>query len=117
MPTGAKAKPSRVRLLQGAIFMIGAVALAVLVGGGALSFSWTPALLGAIYLAAALAGGRDGGHWSTACVLLGWGTAVLLESEGVIARGRRRSISPARGSVAWSPRSSSVVGSAPTLWG
>jgi len=37
--------------------------------------------LGAVYAAAALAGRRDGGHWSTACALLAWGTSVVLVRE------------------------------------
>lgn len=53
----------------------------MLVDRGPLGFAWTPLLLGAAYLAAALAGGRRGGHWSTACVLLGWGASVVIVTE------------------------------------
>lgn len=86
-PVAIAAKPGRTRLIQAACFGVGAVALAVVVGGGTLSFLWTPAILGLTYLAAAIAGGRDGGHWSTACVLLGWGAGVLSASEGLVGLG------------------------------
>jgi hypothetical protein len=45
-PVGIAAKPGRTRLIQAACFGVGAVALAVVVGGGTLSFFWTPAILG-----------------------------------------------------------------------
>lgn len=87
VPIGAAAKPSRVRTTQAVIFVVGAVALALLVGGGPLSFLWTPAVLGLTYLGAAAVGGRTGGHWSTACVLLGWGAGVLAADEGLLGLG------------------------------
>lgn len=34
-------------------------------------------LLGVTYLAAAASGGREGSYWATACVLVGWGLAVV----------------------------------------
>jgi hypothetical protein len=40
-------------------------------------FYWTPLTLGLAYLGAAVVGGRDGGHWATACALTGWGPAVV----------------------------------------
>lgn len=75
------AKPADVRLLQGIAFLLGALALDVLIQRGATPFFWTPFVLGVTYLAAALAGGRTGGHWPTACVLLGWGTVVAWAGE------------------------------------
>ena len=77
MITRMTSKSPHLRLRQGAIFLGGALAYLLLVAGP-LSFSWTPFLLGAVYLLAALAGGRDGGFWATACVLLGWGAGVLV---------------------------------------
>lgn len=72
----AEAKPPHLRLRQGAIFLGGALVYALLVRT-ILDFDWTPLLLGTVYLLAALAGGRDGGFWPTALVLLGWGIGVL----------------------------------------
>ncbi len=71
------ALPRAIRLRRAAVLGAGAVLYALLVGGP-LEFRWTPFVLGAVYLAAAAAGGRDGGLWATACVLLGWGAGVLL---------------------------------------
>lgn len=74
------AKSPWLRLRQGAIFLGGALVYPLLVYGP-LDFDWTPLLLGLVYLLAALAGGREGGFWSTACVLCGWGLAVVLVRE------------------------------------
>lgn len=76
-----EAKPRHVRLRQALALLAGAVTLELLVGRGALAFFWTPLIVGVTYLAAALAGGRTGGHWATACVLIGWGVAVLWVGE------------------------------------
>lgn len=69
-------KPGDVRAIQAVCFLAGALAIEVLVAKGSVRFYWVPGMLGATYLAAALAGGRTGGHWPSACVLLGWGAAV-----------------------------------------
>ena len=69
------------RLLQGILLLAGALALILLVSTGALDFFWTPLILGLAYLAAAAAGGRKGGYWATACVLTGWGLAVVVIGE------------------------------------
>lgn len=69
-------KPASTRWVQAAFFLLGAAALEVLVEQGRLRFFWTPLIIGLAYLAAALAGGKRGGHWPTACALLGWGAAV-----------------------------------------
>lgn len=74
-------KPPAVRLRQGAALVAGAVAY-LLLAEGPLGFNWTPLLLGLAYLGAAALGGRTGGHWSTACVLAGWGLAIVLVREG-----------------------------------
>lgn len=64
------------RVRQIAVFLIGAGALEVLVNRGDVRFYWTPLILGLTYLAAAVVGGRDGGHWSGATALTGFGLAV-----------------------------------------
>ena len=74
-------KPTQVRLLQALAFGLGALALEALVERGSVAFSWTPAIIGLAYLGAAVAGGRDGGHWPTALVLLGWGAVVAWAGE------------------------------------
>lgn len=70
-------KARDVRIRQGLTLLAGAVALELLVGQGSLRFYWTPLIVGLSYLAAAAAGGRSGGYWATACVLTGWGLAVV----------------------------------------
>lgn len=74
-------KPGTVRLRQSLAMLAGALALQLLVGGGTLRFIWTPLLLGLTYLVVAGLGGRDGGHWPTACVLTGWGLSVVYVGE------------------------------------
>ena len=75
------AKPKQVRLLQALAFGLGALALEALVERGSTAFYWTPLIIGLSYLGAAVAGGRGGGHWPTACVLLGWGAVVAWAGE------------------------------------
>lgn len=81
--------PSK-RIVQGVLLLAGAVVLELLAGEERIRFYWTPLIIGLIYLAAALAGGRRGGYWATACGLIGWGLAVVL-----IARGRPHEIDTA----------------------
>jgi hypothetical protein len=69
------------RLRQGFVLLLGAVVFAVLVGDGGESFFWTPLGIGLAYLAAAVAGGRQGAYWAGALVLCGWGAAVLYVRE------------------------------------
>jgi len=80
VPARAKAmdadKPLEIRVRQIVVFLAGALLIRLLVDGGELRFYWTPLLIGLTYLAAAVAGGRDGGHWSGAIALTGWGLAV-----------------------------------------
>ena len=75
------AKQRGVRLRQGLLLLAGGLALELLVAQGSLRFFWTPLILGLAYLAAAAAGGRTGGYWATACVLVGWGLSVVLIGE------------------------------------
>jgi hypothetical protein len=70
------------RLRQGLVLLAGAVLFAILVGPDADNFYLVPLGVGLIYLAAAAAGGRDGGYWATAVVLVGWGLAVVWVREG-----------------------------------
>lgn len=78
---GPNAKSTETRLIQAGAFLIGAVALYVLVEKGSTKFYFTPLIIGLSYLAAAVAGGRKGGHWPTAMVLVGWGAVVVWAGE------------------------------------
>lgn len=72
------AKPSAVRLRQGLLLLLGALVFELVVGGeGPAKFYLVPLGLGLAYLAAAVAGGRTGGFWATALVLVPWGLSVL----------------------------------------
>lgn len=75
-------RPSSLRLRQGLVLLAGAVIFALVVGSEPGRFFWVPLGIGLVYLAAAIAGGRRGGYWATAVVLLGWGAAVLWAREG-----------------------------------
>lgn len=61
--------------LQGAVLLLGALAYVALLsdGGAGLGFHWTPFVVGAVYLVAALVGGRRGSYWATAVTLLVFG--------------------------------------------
>ncbi len=87
---GPAKKAADVRFVQAGAFLLGALALEALIERGSTPFYWTPLIIGLSYLAAAIAGGRSGGHWPTACVLLGWGAVVVW-----IARARPAGIDPA----------------------
>ena len=76
------AKPAGVRRTQGALFLAGALIIFFLLGDDPKRFQELPLALGIVYLAAAIAGGRSGGHWATATTLLGFGLAVLAVREG-----------------------------------
>ncbi len=69
------------RLRQGLVLLVGAVIFAVVVGPEPGRFYLTPLGLGLAYLAAAAAGGRRGGYWATAIVLVAWGLAVVWVRE------------------------------------
>ncbi|MDQ3722328.1 MAG: hypothetical protein M3376_04515 [Actinomycetota bacterium] len=64
------------RLRQGFVLLAGAVVFSLIVGSSPDAFYWTPLGIGLVYLASAVAGGRQGGYWSGALVLVGWGVAV-----------------------------------------
>jgi hypothetical protein len=72
------AKPAGVRLNQAILLLAGALFLVFVVAPDDDRFYWTPLTIGLAYLGASIAGGRDGGHWATACALTGWGAAVVL---------------------------------------
>jgi hypothetical protein len=72
------AKAPGVRLNQAILLLAGALFLVFIVAPEDERFYWTPLTIGLAYLGAAIAGGRHGGHWATACVLTGWGAAVVL---------------------------------------
>jgi hypothetical protein len=71
-------KAPRVRFNQALLLLAGALFLVFVVAPEDGRFYWTPLTIGLAYLGAAIAGGRDGGHWATACALTGWGAAVVL---------------------------------------
>lgn len=71
-------RASSLRLRQGLVLLAGSVVFLLAVGGGADAFFWTPLGIGIVYLAAAAAGGREGGYWAGAFVFSGWGAAVLI---------------------------------------
>jgi len=75
-------RPPTMRLRQGLVLLVGAVVFAAVVGPEPDRFYLTPIGLGLVYLAAAGAGGRRGGYWATAIVLVAWGLAVVWVREG-----------------------------------
>jgi hypothetical protein len=68
------------RLRQAAILLGGGLAHLLLVAGP-LGREWTPLVLGLVFALAAAAGGRDGGFWSLATVVSGWGLGLLAARE------------------------------------
>ncbi len=75
--TTRSSKASNIRVGQAVLLLAGALFLVVVVAPDDGRFYWTPLTLGLAYLGAAIVGGRDGGHWATACALTGWGVAVV----------------------------------------
>ncbi len=71
-------KAAGIRARQAAALLAGALVLELLEVRGSAPFYWTPLVLGLTYLLAAVLGGRRGGYWSTACVLVGWGAGVAI---------------------------------------
>jgi hypothetical protein len=69
--------------LQGGVLLIGAVVFYLLLAadGADVGFHWTPLVLGGVYLAAALLGGRSGSYWSTAVALVGFGLGPVAYYE------------------------------------
>jgi hypothetical protein len=71
------------RRRRGAVLLLGAVVLVLLVGDGRqLDFLWLPLVTGLVYLAAAVAGGLDGDLWGPALVVTGFGAGVGLTVGG-----------------------------------
>jgi len=68
-------------LRQGLVLLAGALVFSLIVGSGPDTFYWTPLGIGLVYLVAAFSGGREGGYWSGALVLVGWGAAVAYARE------------------------------------
>lgn len=64
------------RVIQGLLFAGGAGLLEFSAGADRIAFYWTPLIIGAIYLLAAIIDGPHGGYWATALGLTGWGLAV-----------------------------------------
>lgn len=69
------------RLRQGGALLVGALIMLLVLGDDGAKFFYVPLALGLVYLAAAALGGRQGGYWATAVVLLGWGAAVVFARE------------------------------------
>lgn len=69
------------RLRQGFVLLAGAVVFVLVVGTEPDHFFRVPLGLGLVYLVAAIVGGREGGYWATAVVLVGWGAVVLYAQE------------------------------------
>jgi hypothetical protein len=66
-----------VRVNRAVLLLAGAAFLIVMVAPDDDRFYWTPLALGLSLLAAAAAGPRTSGPWGPACVLVGWGAAVV----------------------------------------
>lgn len=66
------------RLRQGVILLVGAIAIVLVIGSSPTGFYWTPLALGLVYLAGAISGGPQGSYWATAVSLVGWGAAVVV---------------------------------------
>jgi hypothetical protein len=69
------------RVRQGLALLAGGVLIVALLGTDPSDFYWTPLAVGLAYLAAASIGGKEGGYWATAVVLVGWGASVVLVRE------------------------------------
>jgi len=80
-PAPRAPSPSPHRLRQGLALLVGAVIFALVVGPDPGRFYLTPLGLGLIYLVAAALGGRRGGYWATAVVLVAWGLAIVYLRE------------------------------------
>lgn len=80
--TADTGRPASVRLRQGLALLVGAVVFVAVVGPEPDRFYLTPLGLGLVYLAAAAVGGRRGGYWATAIVLVAWGASVVWIREG-----------------------------------
>ena len=65
------------RINRAILLVAGAAFLIVMVAPDDDRFYWTPLVLGLSFLAAAAAGPRTSGPWAPACVLVGWGAAVV----------------------------------------
>ena len=70
-------RPPDERLRQGLVLLAGSIVFLLVVGTGPQTFYNTPLGIGLVYLAAAVVGGKQGGYWATAVVLVGWGAAVV----------------------------------------
>jgi len=66
------------RLRQGTILLVGALAIVLAIGNSPTGFYWTPLAVGVVFLAGALSGGAQGSYWATSVVLIGWGVAVVI---------------------------------------
>ncbi|MCU1693116.1 MAG: hypothetical protein JWM64_2207 [Frankiales bacterium] len=70
---------------RAAVLAAGAVLVYLLLDRGTAPFGDTPLLVGLVYLAAAVAGGRGGALWAPGCVVAGWGLANVALAEPAFA--------------------------------
>lgn len=66
---------------RAAVLAAGAVAVYLLLDSGTSPFGQVPLLVGVVYLAAAVAGGRGGALWAPGFVVTGWGVANVALAE------------------------------------
>jgi hypothetical protein len=86
--TGRSASESLRRRSRGLVLIAGGAAVALLLEPvGPLALAWLPLLLGASYLLAAVAGGREGALWAPGIVVTVWGLGVLV-ALGEVGEGR-----------------------------
>jgi|GEM_PF-2570800 len=76
MPSTTPVRTAGNRVIQGLLLLGGAGLLEFSAGADRVAFYWTPLIIGAIYLLAAVIDGPRGGYWATALGLTGWGLAV-----------------------------------------
>lgn len=69
--------PADRRRLRGAVLLVGAVALLVLVVVLDVPFYWLPTITGGVYLAGAVASGVRGALWAPGLVVLGFGLGIV----------------------------------------
>jgi hypothetical protein len=70
-------RPRAARINEAIVLAAGAAFLAIMVAPDEDRFYWTPLVIGLSLLAAGAVAGRASGYWAPACVLAGWGAAVI----------------------------------------
>jgi hypothetical protein len=70
-------RPPAVLANEAILLLAGAAFLTVMVAPDSDRFYWTPFAAGVSLVAAGAVAGRASGYWAPACVLAGWGAAVV----------------------------------------